>query len=803
MTLPASYNPTNTLNPGGSWGPFESSAGDIYFVIPEDDGAGGTTASVYKTSDPSSSFPGTEQDSSNRPTITAGASAVAQQGDDLCLICAPAGGYNLEAAVFDMSTDSWGSMETVANHRVFNDQYYFGEIVSRSDGTFVVAYDDYAGVMGTNYTRPMLAVRSTGGSWTDSIDLTDGDKSSSAWGLTALGVSTNDRVHVFTRDNTNSLLYGSTYLSNDTFGEVAVSTGYDRGIALSIVSFYGVGFTESSADKMRMPCYLASGNDMYVVEFTDQDTPVGSAALTWTALASATHYSPYGGSIVVDGNLRRYMILIDTFLDDVVYLETGDGNDTWGTYTSLWAASGPLSEVDLRGAGYLPSRSAIGVLWTNNGTTGDVYYDEISISSTHDSLTADDLQALAQVSTPALAQVHALLADDLEADAELSTPALSQTHALLADDLESASEVSSPSLAIIENLLADDLEAQAEVSTPALSQTHALAADDLEAQAELSTPVLAQLHSLAADDLEAQAEISTPSLTESNALLADDLEAASEISTPSISQVHALLADDLEAQAEVSSPALGQEHALLADDLEGQAEISTPSLAQVHALLADDLESAAELSTPTLTVNIGDHNLFADDLEALAQVSTPSLAQVHALLADDLDAAAEISTPSLAQVHALSASDLEAGAELSTPSLAENEVPVSEILVDTHDGRRRARRDEEDRAAREQEARADHERLRRIVRRAFNEAHGITEGGSDAEPGPVDSGVAPAAPVSVARTGAAVELASRRAAAAGLAARTAEIERMVGEMSAALEAKMIEEDALAILLLTI
>lgn len=175
-----------------------------------------------------------------------------------------------------------------------------------------------------------------------------------------------------------------------------------------------------------------------------------------------------------------------------------------------------------------------------------------------DALTANDLQSLSQLSTPALGQKHALLANDLQSTSSVQTVALGQKHVLLANDLESTSSV----------------------QTVALGQKHVLLANDLESLSQLSQPAL----------------------TSSGGLLANDLESISSVQTVALGQKHNLLANDLESTSSVQTIILSQKHVLLANDLQNLSQISSPAIGGggAFALLANDLESATQLSISVL-----------------------------------------------------------------------------------------------------------------------------------------------------------------------------------------------------------
>jgi len=323
----------------------------------------------------------------------------------------------------------------------------------------------------------------------------------------------------------------------------------------------------------------------------------------------------------------------------------------------------------------LTNTGYVGIAWYYSNNTASVI-DNFSATDVLISgavLTADDIESLSEVSSPAIGQVHALLADDVESSSEVSAPSIAQTHALLADDVESSSEVSAPAIGLMYAVTADDVESASEVSSPAIGQVHALLADDVESNSEVSSPAVGQEHALLAEDVEASSEVSLPTIGQSNTLLADDVESVSEVSAPAIGQVHALLADDAESASEISAPAIEQTHALLAEDVESAAEVSAPVLVEnapnVDNLLADDVESVSEVSSPV----VGQiHVITADDVESASELSAPALGEISAvndLLADDIESTSEVSAPVISQGHALLANDVEARSELSIPSL--------------------------------------------------------------------------------------------------------------------------------------
>jgi len=178
-----------------------------------------------------------------------------------------------------------------------------------------------------------------------------------------------------------------------------------------------------------------------------------------------------------------------------------------------------------------------------------------------DALTANDLQSLSQLSTPAVGQIHALLANDLQSTSSVQTVAVGQKHALLANDLQSLSQLSQPSLTSSGGLLANDLESTSSVQTVALGQKHVLLANDLESTSSVQTVPVGQKHNLLANDLQSTSSVQTVALGIKHNLLANDLQSLSQLSLPTINGSGAtfvLLANDLESATQLSIPVLRQ-----------------------------------------------------------------------------------------------------------------------------------------------------------------------------------------------------------------------------------------------------
>lgn len=334
-----------------------------------------------------------------------------------------------------------------------------------------------------------------------------------------------------------------------------------------------------------------------------------------------------------------------------------------------------------------------------------------------DALTADDLQSLSQLSTPALSQIHALAADDLQSVSELTTPTVSQTNILLADDLQSTSELTTPSVGQSNILLADDLESSTELKNPQLVSCLSETIDDpdfnnadswekylvFSDKPVISGGVATFTNAPGGNYSDVKEvdgylylsgetyrwEIVVDSCTQETGTYArfyfgarqlwtdaDGAGTFSGLNTPA-GDVNIRIETANTSGASTQTVVISRlsiiktcAHDLTADDLQSLSQISTPALTEVSAgtdvLLADDLESASELSTPSISqIQV----LLADDLESATELSSPTLG--NSLLADDIESASELSTPAIGQVHAILASDVESAAEISIPALSQ------------------------------------------------------------------------------------------------------------------------------------
>lgn len=356
-------------------------------------------------------------------------------------------------------------------------------------------------------------------------------------------------------------------------------------------------------------------------------------------------------------------------------------------------------------------------LGIENTGNGEIGWIAVTVNGGTVNLVSTDLEALSELSQPALVQQHELASSDVESASELSQPAISQTHELSSVDLEAASEVSSPTISGESVLQTADLESQSEVSAPALSQLNDLSSAGIESASEVSSPALSQEHALSSSDVEAASELSTPALTpvtEVYDLTSVDVEATSELSSPSLIHVPRAwlntsettvgsnelivepvgVADDALSFTDpvggltgslflgiqstnsgdiawvpvtVNSPA---DHILVSVDVEATAELGTPVLTHVVNFDGESPNAESEVSSPTLT-EVSSDTLDAVDVEAASEVSSPGITQVHELSSVDLEATSEVSAPLLQQQHELVSNDIEAGSEVSQPGLVQ------------------------------------------------------------------------------------------------------------------------------------
>lgn len=280
-----------------------------------------------------------------------------------------------------------------------------------------------------------------------------------------------------------------------------------------------------------------------------------------SAHSGGTTYPAVAPSVTSPADGLMVSAAFPRFADDV--LATPDG------MTELWSKNYDIGAVNHTNQFSAYEGTASGATGTRSFTTGasDNKWVAFSIAIAPagagggtDDLTADDVEAASEVTSPSIGQEHALTANDVEAASEVSAPVVGQVHALTADSVESASEITSPAIGQVHGLLAGDVEGASELTSPALGQVHALLAADVESASEVTGPDLGQVHVLTADDAESASEVSSPTLAEvsGDVLLAEDVEAASEVSVPSLGQVHVLGAVGVDLASEVTSPVLSR-----------------------------------------------------------------------------------------------------------------------------------------------------------------------------------------------------------------------------------------------------
>jgi hypothetical protein len=439
-------------------GPFKDSNDNIYVA-----GKGSTTVSVYKASDPiGGSF--TEQDSSNRPSLTSLSNSteqvlsVRQVGDILHIAVQDdyTAGGNIEYYTFHMSgatnPDTWQISETTSiTIDVDLNTVCHTHLEMRSDGDVIIFSNSLSDkIHGTEYSRAVYHRRESG-SWTnDTVVATTGQTSN--YHAMSVGQAASDKIYLGYRRASNGDFYYKTLSSSNTLGsETTIDANPYNGSNAYWFPRWGY-YDDGGTEKMIVPYSEATSQDL-LVRYIHDGTVQSS-----TEVAANNIYGVSG--ITMDGN-TAHLVWTDNTDGDIhwgknVDDSTWDDNDTGvghtgGTVDGVFYCSAPPAVYD-RGSGKV---LAFTYSDADSGTAA-WYYQEESLGS--------PIEALAAAITGSATVVAELsgqtrpLAVDLTASG-LVTASLTLTKALAADYVSSSLIAASISkvLSLSTDLLSDGL----------------------------------------------------------------------------------------------------------------------------------------------------------------------------------------------------------------------------------------------------------------------------------------------------------------------------------------------------------
>lgn len=313
MALPTTIGGISLLadNPGAApVGPFKSSAGN-YYVIGES-GAASTHIRAIKASDPTTSFSAVGTDITALTNSLAFLSAF-QVGDVIHVAANDSGSTTtIDYVTFNMATDTWGTVETVATSNTTG-SVQLG-IVVRSDGSVVVAFPGNTNaVMGSHFNTVYFNVR-TSGTWGTPVEIDSGG--STNWQAVVAVLGASDTTHFMWAGGSTTARQRALNSSNVLQTQTTVSAGQ---VANPVSA---VSYVSGAATKV-----IVIYNPTIVMFFDSGNTP------TLTFTGSVTPGGP--GRMYNDGTNAWILGTTGGTPATLQVAESTNNGSTWGAATNL------------------------------------------------------------------------------------------------------------------------------------------------------------------------------------------------------------------------------------------------------------------------------------------------------------------------------------------------------------------------------------------------------------------------------------------------------------------------------------
>ena len=305
----------NKTTSGVYAGPYKSSGGDFYAL------ANPTSATIgmYKNTNPGTAS-WVEQDSGDRPTNTAvDPSADSVQDGDTIHIAYSDDVVSYRYVTFDMSTDQWGTSESIVdpNDTAFGATDVGIAISRRSDGDLVVLYNGAAeNIHGTRYHRVHHAIKVS--SWTVDTQVSGGGEDDWHGGAIVLGSS--DRMHFFFNNTSLEDAYQRTLRSDDNMESLPSSFDTDMLTLFGHAFMRGISYDDGGTQKIRIAYRKIITGRLSVAEFDSADTPSVSENFE---VSDNNSLDPPSNSMVVDGT-DNHLVYAQSFR---AWHDKNDGTD--------------------------------------------------------------------------------------------------------------------------------------------------------------------------------------------------------------------------------------------------------------------------------------------------------------------------------------------------------------------------------------------------------------------------------------------------------------------------------------------
>jgi len=385
MAIPTTI--TTLANPSvGGARPYISSGGNVYVLLR--DSSPTTTLSMFKATDPTSSFASIGTDFAVSSGLTIQSIATTQVGDVIHVVTMDGTNKNdkdLRYHTFNMATDAWvitnetiseTIVDTSPNGAINNPL----GIAVRSDGDVIVLYQsDSVANMGSQRSRVSYARRESA-SWTIDVAVDDGGGTSWGGGTAVLGGS--DRTHFFFDDLGLDDAYQRTLTSANALETFPSS--FDSTSAGSVVTFArgGVAYDSGGTIKVRLGYVDGTASTLNSAKLDSADSPTVAVDSDITGTTNA-NTSAYKSDFAVDGT-DLYCFFVEVNVNDISWIVNSDDGG-WSSPTAFWDDASDLlttyANVYTRG-----SSVVVGVV---SNISGSVLYNEYLISTSGVSGDAD------------------------------------------------------------------------------------------------------------------------------------------------------------------------------------------------------------------------------------------------------------------------------------------------------------------------------------------------------------------------------------------------------------------------------
>jgi hypothetical protein len=337
--------PTTISSLSSPCGPFKSSGGNFYILGVSTSGTVSFVA--QKATDPTTSF--TQVDTEATGTASAATMQAVQDGDVIHIIGWSYTGESLTVyAQFDMSTDSFGTAQTVSSVSVVaivgvTRTASIAEV--RSNGEVVVLHPiANDSVMGTARARLGCTVRSAGGTWGSATAVTDAT-ATLHFNQAQAAKGASDRIHFFWADTSAAGTYHRSLNSSNVLATAAAKSTTVGSPTDAVYTSVGGVTRPYLATTNNVVAYVVSG----VLEIL---TIPGSAAGSSGEDQRLTN--DYDGS-----THNLWQVYLKTTDSDLYALKSTNGSASWtaevAIFTGTVSGSNVVSvgEVYLRGGNYV------------------------------------------------------------------------------------------------------------------------------------------------------------------------------------------------------------------------------------------------------------------------------------------------------------------------------------------------------------------------------------------------------------------------------------------------------------------